>query len=67
MKNRILLENYYLPGDLEACIGRFVDDYYNHHRYHESLKNLTLADVFFGRGQTILVSHPVSTAVAAFS
>src|SRR4029077_599999 len=32
LKNRILLENYYLPGDLEACIGRFVD-YYNHHRY----------------------------------
>jgi len=24
LKNRILLENYYLPGDLEACIGRFV-------------------------------------------
>ena len=44
LKNRILLENYYLPGDLEACIGRFVD-YYNHQRYHESLKNLTPADV----------------------
>ena len=25
LKNRIVLENYYLPGDLEACIGRFVD------------------------------------------
>jgi hypothetical protein len=25
LKNRILLENYYLPGDLEACIGRFVE------------------------------------------
>jgi hypothetical protein len=24
LKNRVLLENYYLPGDLEACIGRFV-------------------------------------------
>jgi transposase InsO family protein len=23
LKNRILLENYYLPGDLEASIGRF--------------------------------------------
>ena len=33
-----LLENYYLPGDLEACIGSFVD-YYNHRRYHENLKN----------------------------
>jgi putative transposase len=53
LKNRILLENYYLPGDLEAHIGRFVE-HYNHRRYHESLKNLTPADVYFGRGQTIL-------------
>ena len=29
LKNRILLENYYLPGDLEAQIARFVEDY-NH-------------------------------------
>jgi hypothetical protein len=32
LKNRILLENYYLPGDLEAQIGQFVA-YYNHLRY----------------------------------
>ena len=50
LKNRILLENYYLPGDLEAHIGRFVE-HYNHRRYPESLKNLTPADVYFGRGQ----------------
>jgi hypothetical protein len=24
-RQRPLLENYYLPGDLEASIGRFVD------------------------------------------
>ena len=35
LKNRILLENYFLPGDLEAQIAAFVDDY-NHRRYHES-------------------------------
>jgi putative transposase len=56
LKNRILLENYYLPGDLEAQIDAFVG-YYNHQRYHESLKNLTPADVYFGRGQTILLQR----------
>jgi transposase InsO family protein len=56
LKNRILLENYYLPGDLEANIERFVD-HYNHRRYHESLSNLTPADVYFGRGQTILIDR----------
>ncbi len=38
LKNRILLENYFLPGDLNASIERFVK-HYNHHRYHESLQN----------------------------
>ena len=56
LKNRILLENYYLPGQLEAQIDRFVD-HYNHRRYHESLQNLTPADVYFGRGQTILLER----------
>ncbi|EPX78277.1 Mobile element protein [Litoreibacter arenae DSM 19593] len=53
LKNRILLENYYLPGDLTQQIDAFVD-HYNHQRYHESLQNLTPADVYFGRGQAIL-------------
>ncbi len=53
LKNRILLENYLLLGHLELDIGNFVS-HYNHHRYHESLNNLTTADVYFGRGQTIL-------------
>ena len=44
LKNRILLENYYLPGDLETQIEAFVADY-NHLRYHESIANLTPADV----------------------
>ena len=56
LKNRILLENYYLPGDLEAQIEAFVE-HYNHCRYHESLSNLTPADVYFGRGQTILIKR----------
>ena len=53
MKNRVLLENYYLPGDLERQIGAFVD-YYNNQRYHESLSNVTPADVYFGRDKAIL-------------
>jgi len=56
LKNRILLENYFLPGDLEKQIETFVE-YYNHQRYHESLKNLTPADVYFGRGQSILAKR----------
>ncbi len=56
LKNRILLENYFMPGDLNASIERFVE-HYNHHRYHESLRNLTPADVYFGRGQTILLER----------
>ena len=56
LKNRILLENYYLPGDLEEQIEAFVT-HYNHQRYHESLRNLTPADVYFGRGQTILLKR----------
>ena len=53
LKNRILLENYFLPGDLEAQIKAFVE-HYNHQRYHESLNNVTPADVYFGRDKTIL-------------
>ena len=51
MKNRILLKNYFLPGDLEAQIETFVE-HYNHRRYHESLKNVTPADAYFGRPAT---------------
>ena len=53
LKNRILLENYFLPNDLEAQIVAFVD-HYNHQRYHESLNNVTPSDVYFGRAQAIL-------------
>ena len=56
LKNRILLENYYLPGQLEAQVAAFVD-HYNHRRCHESLGNLTPADVYFGRGPAILAER----------
>ena len=56
LKNRILLDNYYLPGDLERQIGAFVE-HCNHIRYHESMDNLTPADVYFGRAETILAER----------
>jgi RNA-directed DNA polymerase len=56
LKNRILLDSYYLPGDLERQIGTFVE-HYNHVRYHESIDNLTPADVYLGRAETILAER----------
>jgi len=53
LKNCVLLEHYYQPEKLEQSVGEFVE-YYNHQRYHESLSNLTPADVYFGRGESIL-------------
>ena len=53
LKNRILLENYFLPGDLQTQIGAFVE-HYNHRRYHESLDNVTPADAYFGRAEAII-------------
>ncbi|WP_390479173.1 IS3 family transposase [Altererythrobacter sp. MTPC7] len=53
LKNRVLLENYFLPGDLEQQIEAFVE-HYNHQRYHESLDNVTPADAYFGRASAII-------------
>jgi transposase InsO family protein len=53
MKNVILLDNYYSPEELSVALERFVS-YYNYERYHESLENLTPADVYFGRKKEVL-------------
>lgn len=58
LKNRILLENYSYPEDLQQQIKAFVD-YYNNHRYHESLNNLTPADVYHGSGEKILKKRTI--------
>ena len=56
LKNRILLENHYLPGALEEQVGAFVERY-NYVRPYESLSNLTPADVYHGRGEAILAER----------
>ena len=53
LKNRILLENYFLPGALENQTGAFVA-HYNNHRYHESIGNVTPVDAYFGRDTAII-------------
>ncbi len=53
MDHIIKLEYYYSPEELDGQIAEFVD-YYNNQRYHESLNNVTPADVYFGRDQEIL-------------
>ena len=53
MKNVVKLENYFFPDDLRAKLKAFVD-YYNNQRYHESLQNVTPADVYFGRANQLL-------------
>lgn len=56
LKNRILLEHYYLPRDLERQVAAFIE-HYNHARHHESLDNLTPADVYFGRAEAVLLER----------
>lgn len=53
MKNVVKLDNYFAPEELENALEKFVYRY-NNERYHESLNNLTPADVYYGRGDQIL-------------
>jgi len=53
MKNVVKLRNYYQSEVLEREIGRFVE-HYNNERVHESLGNVTPADVYLGRHKQIL-------------
>jgi len=53
MKNVVKLEHYYSPSQLERAISDFVN-YYNNRRYHESLNNVTPADVYFDRHRDVL-------------
>jgi hypothetical protein len=61
-----LLENYFLPGDLEAQIEAFVD-HYNHQRFHESLNNFTPSDCYFGEQISYLTNIVIVAALALFA
>jgi transposase InsO family protein len=52
MKNVVKLENYYYPWELEKAITDWVQ-HYNHERCHESLDNVTPADVYHGRQEIL--------------
>ena len=56
MKNVVKLEHYYYPEELKAALRDFVS-YYNNERYHESLDNVTPADVYFGRHYEIITER----------
>lgn len=58
MKNVVKLEHYFLPEDLQRSINAFVN-FYNDERYHESLDNLTPADVYFGRAEQVLKQRQI--------
>jgi len=58
MKNVVKLQNYFFPWELEKELETFVD-HYNHRRYHESLNNVTPADVFHRRQREILTAREI--------
>ena len=58
MKNIVKLQNYYFPWELEYEIKSFVA-HYNHERVHESLDNMTPADVYYGRDKEIKVMRHI--------
>jgi putative transposase len=53
LKKQVNQLTYTFPGELDKAIMEFVD-YYNYHRYHIALGNVTPADVLNGKRKEIL-------------
>ena len=53
MNGPLYADDLHAPEELVKALEKFVHRY-NNERYHESLKNLTPADVYYGRGDLIL-------------
>jgi putative transposase len=58
MKSVVKLNTFFFPWELDQAVADFVA-YYNHERYHESLDNVTPADVYFGRQQVVLTQRDI--------
>jgi putative transposase len=53
LKREVNQVPYELPSQLEGALADFVD-YYNFHRYHKALGDVSPADVLYGRRERIL-------------
>jgi len=53
LKARVNLLVYTSPEQLREAMAEFIE-FYNHHRYHEGIGNVTPADVYCGRREEIL-------------
>ncbi len=53
MKNVVKLNHFHHPEELIEALENLVNNF-NKRRYHESLNNLTPADVYYGRSEQIL-------------
>lgn len=49
----VKFNNFYDPDELIEALGKFVNCY-NNQCYHKSLNDLTPAEVYYGRGESIL-------------
>jgi putative transposase len=59
LKGEINQVPYKMPSELRWTIESFME-YYNHQRYHEAFENVTPADIYFDRKDSILVSRKKS-------
>ena len=53
LKARLNLLVFTSPEALRAAMAEFIE-FYNCHRYHEGIGNVTPADVYYGRREEIL-------------